>query len=242
MFHEVFDNRWTLRNALNGVNTIMSLSGMLIAVFALIVSSHRQREDKAVEMTSYFQKRYADVTAEREALSVDTRDTIACKRAAIHYWNLQLEQYQFWKRGLIPKEFFVYWMNLRHREAKAHERFGSMNYLRSWFYAKDVLAHEKFTRFMNKILLGNMNELDEEPHAAPDNFLWRLVLMVSLGVVFLLSIIAGLLLKWKIYYDQTKKEELAQAQALAVVPVAQTEPAPTANGNGQGNATHQSTV
>ena len=216
-FHLSFDNRWTLRNVLTGVNTIMNISAMLIAVVALLISSHRQREDKAVEMTSYFQQRYADVSSEREALShpaANRTDSLAhphrCHEVAVHFWNLQLEQYQFWRKGLIPQEFFEYWMRCRHyEEGKAQLSFGTMSYLESWEYAKGVLNHPEFASFMDAVLKGDLTVASTPSEHSPDKFLRWLLIRVGIGVVILLVIIIFLLGRWRHYFNREKRNELA---------------------------------
>jgi hypothetical protein len=73
-----------------------------------------------------------------------------------------LEQFLFYKRGLIDRETYQYWMNCRFEENKANEAVpwkdkkgaGSMSFREGWEYARShYIRDNAFVGFMNQVFI-----------------------------------------------------------------------------------------
>lgn len=118
---------WTLRNKLlvasiviSAVSICFSAASVGLALWALTKSIENQRQSidnqrdlKGIDLLVTFQKRY-------DELAYDIRSKVDSDERATEYyhrfWDLQFEQYQYWKVGMIQPEIYGSWMEFRRQE------------------------------------------------------------------------------------------------------------------------------
>lgn len=189
------DNYWTLRNKLICVTTVGSALSLCLSMFSLYVASNvaytnsktqrelreedykiqqkfgekefeRQRLLKELDLRQNCQNRYDDLAYETKARVKSTNDA---KGYYKRFWDLQFEQYQYCKDGLINREIFATWMASRHDEYKDNESVGKMPYQDGWNYMAGHFkkhnheAYAEFVDFMNQVFLGNKATCELRP-------------------------------------------------------------------------------
>src|SRR6266478_5403547 len=141
------DNYWTLRNVLilvtttvSSVGLALSLASFILAYKASATSSATQRELrdqdfkrqvnlrdedferqrllKETDLRQYCQRRYDDLAYETGARVKSKSDSRSYYK---RFWDLQFEQYQYCKDGLIAQKIFATWMASRRLEYDENE-------------------------------------------------------------------------------------------------------------------------
>jgi len=67
-----------------------------------------------------------------------------------HFWSLQFDQFDAWRRGTVPDDIFLYWANSRHVDWAKDNPLGKMGYKEG--FQKTVIAtweQPDFKEFMN---------------------------------------------------------------------------------------------
>jgi hypothetical protein len=168
------DNYWTLRNKLILVTTLISSLGLTLSLLSLYLASkasttssatqrelrekdfERQRVLKESDLRQYCQRRYDDLAYETARVKSESDAKGYYKR----FWDLQFEQYQYCKDGLVDKNIFATWMASRRFEYVDNEPVGQMSYQRGWEYMSDRFkkhdngnqgAYTEFVNFMNAV-------------------------------------------------------------------------------------------
>jgi hypothetical protein len=120
----------------------------------------RQRKLKEIDMRQYCQKRYDDLAYEAR-VRVRTNDD--AKGYYKRFWDLQFEQYQYCKEGVINQKIYKTWMDSRRREHRDDERVGKMGSQKGWDYMAGIFikneepekeAYTEFVSFMNEVFAG----------------------------------------------------------------------------------------
>lgn len=161
------DNKWTLRNKLIAITTListfgfgLSLTSVLVASKALTTSTETQRQFKAVDLRQYCQKRYDDLAYDTKLRASEPN------QAKIYYrrfWDLQFEQYQYCRDGLIEPQIYATWMAARRLEWDSNEPVGGVEYQKGWTDMKDFFLHhdyggrgdyKEFVDFMDGVFHG----------------------------------------------------------------------------------------
>src|SRR5437764_977233 len=88
------------------LGAFVSTCALCFSIYALLHTSSVQRQMKTIDLMRSFQERY-DRLEWVESKAVHDEDT--AKRYFARYWNLQLEQYEYWKQGFIDDKIFAYW-------------------------------------------------------------------------------------------------------------------------------------
>jgi hypothetical protein len=75
----------------------------------------------------------------------------------LKFWNLQIDQFQYWTLGYIETEIYRYWMQCRHRESERNETLGGISYDAGWKLAQEQLCPPPaFVEFMTKVFHGDL--------------------------------------------------------------------------------------
>jgi hypothetical protein len=130
------------------------LLSALILLFTLLNAS-RMRRTKALDLSCNYQARYHETNWE-DIRSVE-RGEISAETWYEKFWNLQLEQYQYWKMGYIPNDIFSYWMRLRQKEWAKNASLGAKTYREGWNRAKEYLSDPQFAGFMTRVFEGKLS-------------------------------------------------------------------------------------
>jgi hypothetical protein len=116
---------------------------------------------KEIDIREYCQKRY-------DELDNDARKNVKNRNDAKGYykrfWDLQNEEYQYCKDGVIDSKIFGTWMASRWRENRDNDRVGPMRYQDGWKYVEAIFKkndrdaqgdYSEFVNFMNAVFKGN---------------------------------------------------------------------------------------
>jgi hypothetical protein len=138
--------------------TVLSFLAFGFSLYTLNFNSEKQRELKTLDLMANFQERYDEIMWE-------TKDRVETNHNAkdwyTRFWNLQLEQYEYWKKGYISDETYEYWM--AHRRHSFNENNNpfinkpevTITYKEGWEYSSKhlVLSEHRmgFRKFMESI-------------------------------------------------------------------------------------------
>lgn len=193
------DNYWTLRNKLILVTTAVSTVSLGLSLFSLILVSKvaytnvqtqrelraqdyarqeefgnrdfkRQRALKEADLRQNCQRRYDDLAYETKARVKSESDA---KGYYKRFWDLQFEQYQYCKDGLIDPKIFATWMDSRRLEFRNDEPVGKMGYQAGWHYMAEHFkdhddvnrgagSYTEFVNFMNDVFQAQKTTCDPE--------------------------------------------------------------------------------
>ncbi|HEX4055475.1 MAG TPA: hypothetical protein VHX86_14515 [Tepidisphaeraceae bacterium] len=101
---------------LQEVIALLQAFSALIAGLALVISSLALREVrkmKTIDLMRAFQERYDKL---RWDIAKDVKGKQTAREFYSRFWNLQLEQYEYWQHGLIDDRIYTYWMQMRRTE------------------------------------------------------------------------------------------------------------------------------
>ena len=119
---------------------VISLAAFVLSLLSLTVTRKRQHEMKTIDLMRSFQDRYDKLVFEA---ADQVKNGEEAERFFYRYWNLQLEQYEYWKQGYIDDRVYAYWMAFRRAEYKEDEklfkRHPAATYKQGWEKAKELL-------------------------------------------------------------------------------------------------------
>jgi len=75
------------------------------------------------------------------------------------FWELQIEQFQYWQRGYITNEIFEHWMFQRKREWVENNKVKDLSYQDGWKKIYGFRVDNKYTQFMERIFQGEIVEV-----------------------------------------------------------------------------------
>jgi hypothetical protein len=101
---------WRLLHTLATVELLLLTAAVLVSVYSMSINIQRQHEMKTIDLMGHFQDRYDELIWE---VADHVTDTEKAENYFSRYWNLQLEQYEYWKQDLIADDIYAYWMGLR---------------------------------------------------------------------------------------------------------------------------------
>jgi hypothetical protein len=178
------DNQWTVRNKLirqatinSGLSLFVSLVSIVLAYYAFTTTTSTQRELKAIDLRQSFQKRYEELVFDgKDKASAPVQDQGQAQKLAIGYyhrfWDLQLEEYQYWKDGLVDAEVYASWMDFRRLEWKANDPLQGVTYQQAWAEVKvyflnhetnRIAYYKEFTDFMEGVFQGKTETYAKGP-------------------------------------------------------------------------------
>ena len=133
-----------------------TIFSFLIAVYGLFQVVEVQKENKefykelkTIDLMSSFQNRYDDIMHTSKNLSND-----GLVDAVVYYerfWNLQLEQWQYFNKGYVDCNTYTYWMTCRYREWVKNDRIGGVSYQEGFKKGLMGLEAPKFKKFMTNV-------------------------------------------------------------------------------------------
>ena len=182
------DRYWTLRNKLIAratMNSTLSVTAsfvsVVLALFAVYSTSSTQRQLKEIDLRQNFLRRYEELVFDVKPKTVsaptntDDEKKAAQSMAFTYYhrfWDLQLEEYQFWKEGLIDKAIYASWMDFRRSEMQNNETLQGISYRQAWDEMKTYLRgrerkgsnyYKEFIDFMDGVFDGKSETYENGP-------------------------------------------------------------------------------
>ena len=125
----------------------------IILLFTLL-NAAKMRRTKALDLANAYQTRYNEANW-REKQQVE-RGELSADIWYEKFWNLQLEQYQYWRMGYIPSDIFEYWLRLRRKEWETNSSLGEKTYREGWHLGKACFSDPHFAEFMNLVFDGDI--------------------------------------------------------------------------------------
>jgi hypothetical protein len=127
---------------LNGVTTV-------VLIITIVQTVRITRDTKAVDVILQCTKRYDDLVWVQKHQVYEKK--LPATTYYIRFWNLQLEQFQFWLLGFLSDEIFKYWLTCRFKEWKEDKAEGEVGYKDGWGRAMEVLPRSAFITFMQRV-------------------------------------------------------------------------------------------
>lgn len=133
-----------------------TIFSFLIAVYGLYQVVLVQQENKefykelkTIDLMSSFQNRYDDIMHTSKKLSNE-----GILDGVIYYerfWNLQLEQWQYFNKGYVDCSTYSYWMLCRYREWIKNDSVGGITFQDGFKLGLSGLEAPKFKSFMSTV-------------------------------------------------------------------------------------------
>jgi hypothetical protein len=182
------DRYWTLRNKLirratinSTFSVVASFVSVVLALSAVIVTINTQRQLKEIDLRQNFLKRYDELVFEVKprTMSAPANSDDEKKAAQLmafsyyhRFWDLQLEEYQFWREGLIDKQIYASWMDFRRSEMQNNESLQGISYRQAWDEMTKYLKgrerpalnyYSEFINFMDGVFQGKSESYENGP-------------------------------------------------------------------------------
>jgi len=125
----------------------------------------RNREVKSMDVAIECQNRFMDTVYDARSLVEDGK--MGDHSYYLRFWNLQIDQYQYWALGYVKTDIYRYWMRCRFREWSHNKTLDRMDYRQGWEFAIEQLSPPLgFIEFMTKVFNGSIeNALDGKKEA-----------------------------------------------------------------------------
>lgn len=152
---------WGIFHTLISIELLLLTATLTVSIYSQSINIQRQHEMKMVDLMTHFQNRY-DVLMWEVAPAVDEMED--AQSYFSRYWNLQLEQYEYWQEGLIEDDIYAYWMGLRratYNDAsyRPFRTFPEYTFQQGWTFARADLHVEAdsygFDGFMREVMTGD---------------------------------------------------------------------------------------
>lgn len=99
--------------------TWTAITAIVLSVGTLFVTYRWTIRHKEFDITMHFQEAWDDL----EMLKSEVDSKPEAQYWFNRYWNLQIRQFEYWLRGYIRDEIFIYWMRCRRADYEAKRRF-----------------------------------------------------------------------------------------------------------------------
>jgi len=149
--------RWSMRNTL--ILIFLIIAGL--SIYMVIHNIGKQREMKIKDLQMRFEELAIDVKNKVQAQPEDQARPL--EDYYYPFWDLQLEQYQLWKKKFITPEIYTSWMDLRYREWMQNDTVAGKTYQEAWEETKKHLSNDEFSRFMEDVFKGNRKVYADGP-------------------------------------------------------------------------------
>lgn len=135
----------------------------LIALYTIVIlrkSLIQTKEHQSINLTNDYQKRYEAI--KYDVGVADLRSNSDWENYYLKYWNLQFEQFEYFKKGYIDESIYTYWLIVRYGEYHENAKTGKMNYKNGWDFVSDKTVSTEFKSFMERVFNcanGNYKEV-----------------------------------------------------------------------------------
>lgn len=125
----------------------------LLTVLILYLSLRTARKLKKADVIIEDHRRFDQLLALKHELATKSTDDDVCTYFN-RFWNLQSDEYDNWRAGLIGNKKYEEWLGARIAEHKSKETVGSAKTWtnkRGWEAVKDNYCYDKFNNFMDVV-------------------------------------------------------------------------------------------
>lgn len=130
-----------------------------LTALMLYYSLRIAKETAAHEITMQCQERFCKLLESAEEKKSGGRMTHENTKSCCElYWHLQIDQFQYWKKGYIKDDTYRWWMKCRRNEWENNEKIGDISYRDGWNHAKTKLRPpSEFIKFIELIFKGKID-------------------------------------------------------------------------------------
>lgn len=139
-----------------------AMVALVVSLVTLVTTYRWTIRHKEFDVTMHFQEAWDDL----EMLRSNVKSEDEARYWFGRYWNLQIRQFEYWLRGYIRDEIFIYWMHCRRQDYDARREFVAIleqgkihpnyDYKRGWDEVKDDIVFKehpyRFREFMDHVL------------------------------------------------------------------------------------------
>jgi hypothetical protein len=132
---------------------VLTVVTILVGIAHIYVMKEHNQELKSVDVMLAFTDRYQGLLwVDRQLVA---QGLMLEEEYYFKYWDLQLDQYHYWKRGYVDPTTFSYWMDSRYADWNENQMTGQISYQEGWRMTKDRLQDPDFSRFIDQVVSGN---------------------------------------------------------------------------------------
>jgi len=134
------------------------ISAILIAGYRLVLRNKNLeiiKELKRIEITYDFQKRFESIYSE---YNIGKKSDDEINSYFLKFWNLQIEQFQYYIKDYIDEDAFLYWM--RHSIQKINNplKIENITYKEGWEHASEIIPNKRFVIMVNELILITIDD------------------------------------------------------------------------------------
>ena len=128
----------------------------LLVLYLSLVATYRL---KMTDVLMENHRRYDALLVAKEKLQANGKsppNEEKIKTYIVRFWNLQFDEFDCWRRGMIPTSTYTEWMVGRQQEWKANETIaGTWDYQRGWASVKARYTISDFTSFIEMVFYSS---------------------------------------------------------------------------------------
>jgi hypothetical protein len=152
---------WQMLHTLLSIELLLLTATLLVSIYSQSINIQRQHEMKTIDLMTHFQNRYDTLMWE---VSPTVDEEVEAQAYFSRYWNMQLEQYEYWQQGLIADDVYAYWTSLRratYNDAayRPFRTFPDYTFQQGWEFARADLHVDVdtygFGSFMQEVMTGD---------------------------------------------------------------------------------------
>jgi len=131
---------------------------ILISGYKLVLGSKNLKiikELKRIETTYDFQKRFELINSEYNS---GEKSEVAINNYFLKFWNLQIEQFQYYIKDYIVEDAFLYWMRHSIQKINNHLKIEHITYKEGWEHASEIIPNKRFIIMINELLLITIDD------------------------------------------------------------------------------------
>jgi len=134
------------------------ISAILIAGYRLVLRNKNLeiiKELKRIEITYDFQKRFESIYSE---YNIGKKSDDEINSYFLKFWNLQIEQFQYYIKDYIDEDAFLYWMRHSIKKINNHLKIENITYKEGWEHASEIIPNKRFVIMVNELILITIDD------------------------------------------------------------------------------------
>jgi hypothetical protein len=105
------------------------------------------KQSKQTDVLGDFNARYSRIWEMRASDDIIAKPIVFYER----FWSLQLDQFDAWCRGFVPRENFIFWVDSRYDDWVADKSFGQMSYRKGFEETVGTWKQSAFVTFIKTL-------------------------------------------------------------------------------------------
>jgi len=144
---------------------VLNLVVLGVLIIAILISGYKLvlgrknleiiKELKRIEITYDFQKRFELINSEYNS---GEKSEVAINSYFLKFWNLQIEQFQYYIKDYIVEDAFLYWMRNNIQNINNHFKIEHITYKEGWERASEIIPNKSFVIMINELILITIDD------------------------------------------------------------------------------------